>query len=186
MASDQTSERWTIRAHSYLSVVGPEIPRGTEIEVMRASEYDSEMEEASLAEADLMCVFDALGLEAGGDPPRNLHGAEEAVADMASDTLRALEELRRLTGVDEWSEGDWRALAYAEAEERVGEDRYAEVMGEVGDIEPWLHPEDHKPAIAAARRVVEEWHMPHPGRAERDDAVEPLIYELAKALRDAR
>ena len=57
------------------------------------------------------------------------------------DLLRALEELRRTTGVDEWDESDWRCLAYCDAWEALGEDRAYEVIGEV-HAERYLHADD--------------------------------------------
>lgn len=65
----------------------------------------------------------------------------QRMREFAADSLRALEELRRVTAVDEWDEGDWRCIAYNDAFEVLGEDRYAEIMGEV-HADRFLHADD--------------------------------------------
>lgn len=74
-------------------------------------------------------IIDGEGNDFCPDCAHSLTG--QKVRELAADSLRALETLRRMTGVDEWDESDWRCLAYNDAYDVLGEDRYAEIMGEV-------------------------------------------------------
>lgn len=92
----------------------------------------------------------------------------QRMREFAATTLLALEELRRVTGVDEWDEGDWRTLSYNEAWEVLGEDRAQEVLRETTG-KPWVHPDDTREALDQIDRyaatdmdhelhaVVEHW-----------------------------
>lgn len=66
-------------------------------------------------------------------------------------TLHALEELRRVTRVDEWDESDQRALDYSDAYEILGEERAGGVMEEVGDPGAYVRVDD---LVADAQRLV--------------------------------
>lgn len=78
----------------------------------------------------------------------------QRMREIAADSLRSLEELRRVTGVDEWDEADWRCLAYCDAYELLGEDRYAEIMGEVR-TEPYCRADDVQDALDAIDKHAE-------------------------------
>lgn len=80
--------------------------------------------------------------------PSSEQSNSQRVREFAADSLRALEELRRVTGVDEWDEGDWRCIAYADAYDVLGEDRYAEIMGEVSP-DAYVIAEDVREALDA-------------------------------------
>lgn len=80
--------------------------------------------------------------------------SSQRVRELAADSLRALEELRRVTGVDEWDEADWRAIAYADAYDVLGEDRYAELMGEV-EPDDYARVDDVREALDAVDKHAE-------------------------------